>query len=234
MPHAAPPTPLPRHRPNPHRGVAPALLAAVLGYLLLSAWMLAPAWERAFRSDGSPVAWLSSALLLTLSITALRLLGERALPRLLGAWLAVAFLALALDEQFMLHELWKFRCHEWTTACQHSTVRQAPMLAVAVVGLLTLAWLHRALLHPGTRALLWAGLTVGWSDRGLAGHRRRPVARSATAPALAARAAAAAGHAGRRAGSGGRGPGAGSAAAAAGPHRLTPPPHHTPPFQRTP
>ena len=131
MPHAAPPTPLPRHHPNPHRGVAPALLAAVLGYLLLSAWVYAPAWERAFRSDASPVAWLSSALLLTLSITALRLLGERALPRLLGAWLAVAFLALALDEQFMLHELWKFRCHEWTTACQHSAVREAPMLAVA-------------------------------------------------------------------------------------------------------
>lgn len=36
------------------------------------------------------------------------------------------------------------------------------MLAVAVVGLLTLAWLHRALLHPGTRTLLWAGLAVGW------------------------------------------------------------------------
>jgi hypothetical protein len=37
------------------------------------------------------------------------------------------------------------------------------MLAVAVIGLLTLTWLHRrALLHPGTRALLWSGLAVGW------------------------------------------------------------------------
>ena len=53
-------------------------IGLVLGYLLLSAWVYAPAWERAFRSDASPVAWLSSALLLTLSITALRLLGERA------------------------------------------------------------------------------------------------------------------------------------------------------------
>src|SRR5574343_385143 len=113
----------------PHPGVAPALLAAVLGYLLLSAWILAPAWERAFRSDASPVAWLSSALLLTLSITTLRLMGERALPPLLGAWLTLAFAVLALDEQFMLHELWKFRCHEWTTACQYSTVREAPMPA---------------------------------------------------------------------------------------------------------
>ena len=156
------PTIPPNHRTAPHRGVAPALLAAVLGYLLLSAWGYAPAWERAFRSDASPVAWLSSALLLTLSITALRLVGDRALPRLLGAWLAAAFGVLALDEQFMLHYLWKFRCHEWTAACQYSAVREAPMLAVAVIGLLTLAWLHRALLHPGTRALLWAGLAMGW------------------------------------------------------------------------
>lgn len=156
------PTIPPSHRPAPHRGVAPALLVAVLGYLLLSAWVYAPAWERAFRSDASPVAWLSSALLLTLSITGLRLVGDRALPRLLGGWLAVAFGVLAMDEQFMLHELWKFRCHEWTAACQYSTVREAPMLAVAAIGLLTLAWLHRALLHPGTRGLLWAGLAVGW------------------------------------------------------------------------
>ena len=162
MPHATLYTPLPGHPLAPHRGVAPALLAAVTGYLLLSAWVYAPAWERAFRSDGSPVAWLSSALLLTLSITTLRLTGERALPPLLGAWLTLAFAVLALDEQFMLHELWKFRCHEWTTACQYSTVREAPMLAVAMIGLLTLARLHRALLHPGTRALLWAGLAVGW------------------------------------------------------------------------
>ncbi|MCZ8095872.1 MAG: hypothetical protein O9331_20565 [Acidovorax sp.] len=156
------PTIPPSHRTAPHRGVAPALLVAVLGYLLLSAWVYAPAWERAFRSDASPVAWLSSALLLTLSITALRLVGDRALPRLLGAWLTVAFAVLAMDEQFMLHELWKFRCQEWTAACQYSTVREAPMLAVAAIGLLTLAWLHRALLHPGTRALLWTGLAVGW------------------------------------------------------------------------
>ncbi len=162
MPHTTPPALQPCHRPAPHRGVAPALLAAVLGYLLLSAWVYAPAWERAFRSDASPVAWLSSALLLTLSITALRLVGDRALPRLLGAWLTVAFAGLALDEQFMLHELWKFRCHEWTTACQYSTVREAPMLAVAVIGLFTLARLHRALMHPGTRALLWTGLAMGW------------------------------------------------------------------------
>ncbi len=131
--------------------------------MLLSAWLFSPMWERAFRSDGSPVSWLSGALLLTLSITALRLVGERALPRLLGMWLALAFFVLALDEQFMLHELWKFRCHEWTSACEWGAVREAPMLAVAVVGMITLACLHGALSHRSTRGILWAGLTVGWA-----------------------------------------------------------------------
>lgn len=147
--------------PPPHPWVAPALLCAVLGFLLLSAWIFAPGWERAFRSDNSPVAWLSGALLLTLSITALRLTAERGLPRPLGVWLVLAFATLALDEQFMLHELWKFRCHEWTDACRWAAVREAPMLAVAVVGLITLAWLHRTLSHRSTRGLLWAGFAVG-------------------------------------------------------------------------
>ncbi|MDP4075424.1 hypothetical protein [Acidovorax sp. A1169] len=145
----------------PHAWVAPALLAAVAGFLLLSAALFAPSWERAFRSDASPAAWLSSALLLTLGVTALRLTAERALPRLLGIWLVLAFGALALDEQFMLHELWKFRCIEWTTACQSDWVREAPMLVVGMVGAATLAWLHRALTHRSTQALMWAGLAVG-------------------------------------------------------------------------
>lgn len=154
-------SPSPSPLPPPHRWVAPALLGAVAGFLLLSAALFAPSWERAFRSDASPAAWLSSALLLTLGVTALRLTVERALPRLLGIWLVLAFGALALDEQFMLHELWKFRCIEWTTACQSDWVREAPMLAVGLVGAATLAWLHRALTHRSTQALMWAGLLVG-------------------------------------------------------------------------
>ncbi len=147
--------------PPPHRWVASALLCAVLGYLLLAAWLFAPSWERAFRSDHSPAAWLSSALLLALCTTALRLTAERCLPWRLGACLALAFAVLAVDEQFMLHELWKFRCHTWTDACRWGAVREAPMLAVAVVGGAMLVWLHHALGHRSTRCLLWAGFAVG-------------------------------------------------------------------------
>lgn len=153
--------------PPPHPWIAPALLSAVIGFLLLGAWIDAPNWERAFRSDNSPASWLSSALLLALCTTALRLTAERCLPWRLGVWLTLAFAVLALDEQFMLHELWKFRCHEWTDACRWGAVREAPMLAVAVVGLFSLARLHLALSHRSTRALLWAGFTVGLAAIGV-------------------------------------------------------------------
>jgi hypothetical protein len=118
-------------------------------------------WERAFRSDASPVAWLSSALLLTLAAMSLRLMADGGLPRALGGWMAAAMFLLALDEQFMWHELWKYRCEEWTALCRYETVRELPMLAVGAVGLLTVAALHRAMAPGLSRVLLWAGLGVG-------------------------------------------------------------------------
>jgi len=144
------------------RSVAASLvLSAALGFMALSAWSFAPVWERAFRSDASPVSWLSSALLLTLAAMSLRLMADGGLPRALGAWTAAAMLLLALDEQFMWHELWKYRCQEWTALCRIETVRELPMLAVAGFGMLTIWALHRAM-RPGlSRRLLWAGLAMG-------------------------------------------------------------------------
>ena len=162
-----PPSHATQTQPPPHPRIAPARLGAVLGFLRKGAGVVAPGWERAFRSDHSPASWLSGALLLALSTTALRLTAERCLPWRLGVWLTLAFAVLAVDEQFMLHELWKFRCHEWTNACRWGAVREAPMIAVAVVGLFSLAWLHRALSHRSTRALLWAGLAVGLAAIGV-------------------------------------------------------------------
>jgi len=68
---------------------------------------------------------------------------------------------LALDEQFMWHELWKYRCEEWTALCRFEAVRELPMLAVGAVGLLTVAALHRALRSRLSRGLLWCGLATG-------------------------------------------------------------------------
>jgi len=148
-------------RPSPRSLTAFFVVAAALGFMVLSGWSYAPAWERAFRSDASPVSWLSSALLLTLAAMALRLMADGGLPRGLGGWMAAAMLVLALDEQFMWHELWKYRCQEWAALCGIETVRELPMLAVAGVGTLTIVALHRAMPAGLSRRLLWAGLAVG-------------------------------------------------------------------------
>jgi len=129
--------------------------------MAISAWSFAPVWERAFRSDASPVAWLSSALLLTLAAMSLRLAADGGLPQWLGGWMAAAMFTLALDEQFMWHELWKYRCEEWTALCRFEAVRELPMLGVAVVGTLTAWALDRAMQSRMSRGLLWAGLAVG-------------------------------------------------------------------------
>lgn len=138
-----------------------AVLAAALAFMAISAWSFAPVWERAFRSDASPVSWLSSALLLTLAAMSLRLIADGGLPRGLGAWMAAAMFLLALDEQFMWHELWKYRCHEWTAMCGFDTVRELPILGVGAVGTATIVALHRAMHSRWSRSLLWAGLAVG-------------------------------------------------------------------------
>jgi len=151
------PTPTPVSR----AATALAVLAAALVFMAASAWNYAPVWERAFRSDASPVSWLSSALLLTLAAMALRLMADAGLPRALGGWMALAMFALALDEQFMFHELWKYRCEEWLPLCRFEAVREAPMLGVAAVGTVTVWALHRAMASRLSRGLLWAGLAVG-------------------------------------------------------------------------
>lgn len=150
-----------RSMPLSWPAAALAVVAATLVFMAVSAWSFAPVWERAFRSDASPVSWLSSALLLTLAAMSLRLMADGGLPRALGGWMALAMFVLALDEQFMWHELWKYRCEEWTALCRFDTVREAPMLAVAGVGVLTVAALHGAMRSQLSRALLWAGLGVG-------------------------------------------------------------------------
>lgn len=147
-----------------HRTLAARALwapALALAFMAVAAGWSAPTWERAFRSDASPVAWLSSALLVALAAMAWRLRLDASLPPRLAAWLAIAMLGLAVDEQFMLHELWKYRCEEWTSLCQHAGVRELPMLWVGVLGLLTARALHCALPSPWARGLLGSGVAVG-------------------------------------------------------------------------
>jgi hypothetical protein len=137
------------------------ILLACIAFMLLSAWVFYPSWERAFRSDASPVSWLSSALLITLSVLSLRLFADGSLSPRWALWLACSFSALALDEQFMLHEQWKYRCELWWSACRYETVREAPILLIGLVGGLTVLGLHRKLSNRMSQCLIWAALTVG-------------------------------------------------------------------------
>lgn len=133
------------------------------GVVAAGLWLYAPVWELALRSDKSPVAWLSSAQLWAASLLALRLGAEGALPKRWSAWLGLSMAALALDEQFLLHERWKFGCYEWLLACgHHAWLRELPMPAVAVVGACSVAGLYRLLAGQAlARSLFVAALAVG-------------------------------------------------------------------------
>ena len=80
------------------------VVGAVVLFMAASAWAAAPWWEFAFLSDGSPVAWLSSALLMANAAVALRLAVDRSVPWHAGGAMTAGLVALALDEQFLLHE----------------------------------------------------------------------------------------------------------------------------------
>jgi hypothetical protein len=120
-----------------------------------------PMPELVFRSDNSPVSWLSSAQLWTMAVLAIRLSFDRALPLLLGLWLAIAMAGMAFDEQFMFHEQWKYGCTDWFALCRFSWVREFPMLMVGVVGFLTALWLHSSVPPGGARWQLWIAIGIG-------------------------------------------------------------------------
>jgi hypothetical protein len=136
-------------------------LAFAVFFMAISALLYWPTPEVAFRTDDSPVAWLSSAQLWAMAVLALRLWQEAALPRGLALWLAAAMAEMAFDEQFMLHEHWKYNCASWLDACHASWVRELPMLLVGVLGLLSAAWLYRTMVSRWQRAQLGLALGIG-------------------------------------------------------------------------
>jgi hypothetical protein len=144
-----------------------AVLTAVAAFIGISAWAYLPWWELAFRSDASPVSWLSSALLFACAALAFKVGAQGGLSRGLAAWLVVALLVMALDEQFMFHEYWKYHCADWLAWCGRPVpgrvawLGDAPMMLVGVVGSATLVWLYRASDTAAVRGLLVAAVAVG-------------------------------------------------------------------------
>ena len=137
------------------------LIISVLLFMGVAVAMYWPEPEVAFRSDQSPVSWLSSALLLSIAVLSIRQVTDRGLPRLLAVWLGLAIFVLALDEQFMFHEQWKYGCPAWLEACRHDWVKEMPTLLLGIVGLVTAGGLHWALPPGRARLMLWLALATG-------------------------------------------------------------------------
>lgn len=138
-----------------------ACLAISMAFMAVAALLYWPTPELAFASDNSPVSWLSGVQLWALALLSLRLTIDRTLPLLVGVWLALAMTALAFDEQFLVHEQWKYGCHEWWNACRHHWVTEAPTIMVGVAGTATVLVLHGLLPTRSAQLMLWSALSVG-------------------------------------------------------------------------
>ena len=139
------------------------ILGCVALFAAAAAAMSWPWWEYAFLSDDSPMAWLSSALLLANAAVALNLSVSRSLPPRFGGFLAAALAYLALDEQFRLHERMKETIGTGRWA-------DMPVLLVGAGGLVFLVILLRVVKGTSSRLLLASGVAVGlfalWVDLG--------------------------------------------------------------------
>ncbi len=131
-------------------------------FMLLAALSYWPEPELAFRTDESPIAWLSSAQMWALAVLSLYLWQERQLPASLGGLLCCGMMFMAFDEQFMWHEHWKHSCASWTAACRYELVRELPMLAVAAGGLLVLTLLWRIVAGRLGKGFLCGAILLGW------------------------------------------------------------------------
>jgi hypothetical protein len=128
-----------------------------------AAWREWPWWEYAFISDGSAVAWLSSALLVANAAVALSATLVRALPVITGGCLSAALALLAVDEQFQLHEQFK-------NSAGTNRFSEAPMVMVGIGAIVVLVLLWRRRPARTARVLFVAAVGLGifalWVDLG--------------------------------------------------------------------
>jgi hypothetical protein len=142
---------------------AAVVLAAIPLYLAVAFAVSWPWPQVAFRSDGSPVSWLSSVLLgacATLCL-ALGIVRDRMFPW----WVISAGLAwMTLDEQLLLHERLKDRILYGVFAGDVDAMGRwgnAPLLAYALGGLCVIVVLRYTLQATAARRLLAAAVGVG-------------------------------------------------------------------------
>jgi hypothetical protein len=142
------------------------IIGFVILFIVVSAWSYMPWWELAFRSDNSPVSWLTSALLFACSVLALQTNRQDTLPKSLSIWLSCSLFLLSLDEQFKFHEYWRYHCSDWISWCSRPVegkvdwLGDLPMAIVAVIGTATLIILYRCIQSKVAQRLLIAAFLV--------------------------------------------------------------------------
>ena len=113
-----------------------------LAFIAVAAALAAPDWEAAFRSDESPVSWLSGVLLAANAALCARLGVEGRLP----PWLALTAAP---------GRAWLAVCRD--AFAGHAAIRELPTVLVGVIGLPVVIGLGRCLPGPAARllALAW-------------------------------------------------------------------------------
>lgn len=143
------------------------VLTGVTLFIAVSAYVNLPFWELAFRSDKSPLSWLSSTLLFACAMLMLQIGTQRGLSFLLSTWLTLSLLVLSLDEQFMYHEYWKYHCAKLLDRCAQPAaghvdwLGDAPMAMVGCIGMASFAILYRAVDSAVVKRLILASISVG-------------------------------------------------------------------------
>lgn len=138
------------------------LLIAVSIFMGLALWSKAPLWELALRSDNTAISWLSSTQLWACAVLVFRLTLERQLPILLGSILCLALMGMALEEQFMYHELWKYSCEDWLSLCRFEWMRELPIRLIGLGGAILFFFLHRVIPQRPLQIQLWLALAIGF------------------------------------------------------------------------
>lgn len=125
-----------------------------------STWLRWPLWESAYFSDGSPLSWLTSVQIYSASILTVQLLINRKISVNLALWMIFSMSYLCLDEQFMLHEQWKYGCYTLTSFCKYTLIREMASLLIVCLGLPTLYLLYQRSNHLLPRRLLLTSAVV--------------------------------------------------------------------------
>ena len=143
-------------------------------FMAIAAWQSQPWWEYAFLSDDSAVSWLSSALLMANGAVALKLTLDGSVSRWFGGALTMVLVALAIDEQFMLHEWFKYNFADPASPDRAlpALVGDLPTLLVGAGGVVMLFGFSRVVGSKTARGLMTAAVVLGlfalWVDLGAA------------------------------------------------------------------